>query len=195
MNAQKLLKAFAFIMVLLFTQVSSKCPNIKLQEDFDAERYMGNWYEMVRSNSIRFEKYDCVKAHYSFLGNGKVSVSNSQYDEENDQISGVKGTAVFKGPVAKVKFNRFMPAGDYQVVSTDYNNYAIVYSCTSFLFFNFEFVWILTREKSPTKKQFKAYFDILAERIPNYTLNDFHITKQDGTCKYSEESVEISEQN
>ena len=36
--------------------------------------------------------------------------------------------------------------GDYRVIDVDYDRYAVVYSCTQFLFVKYELGWILTRE-------------------------------------------------
>ena len=36
--------------------------------------------------------------------------------------------------------------GDYEILDTDYDSYAVVYSCSQFLFFKYELGWILTRE-------------------------------------------------
>jgi len=45
-----------------------------------------------------------------------------------------------------VQFKWFTPKGDYRVVSTDYENYSIVYSCSKlFGFYKVEFAWILGR--------------------------------------------------
>ena len=36
--------------------------------------------------------------------------------------------------------------GDYRVIDVDYDRYAVVYSCTQYLFVKFELGWILTRD-------------------------------------------------
>uniref|UniRef100_A0A8C3RNJ4 Apolipoprotein D n=1 Tax=Chelydra serpentina TaxID=8475 RepID=A0A8C3RNJ4_CHESE len=45
-----------------------------------------------------------------------------------------------------VSFYWFMPSGPYWVLSTDYENYTLVYSCTTFIWlFHVEYAWILSR--------------------------------------------------
>ena len=47
----------------------------------------------------------------------------------------------------KVLFNALMPWGDYRVLSTDYTNYTIVYSCVPYLAgaYCFQLMWVLSR--------------------------------------------------
>jgi lipocalin len=45
---------------------SGKCDTPKLQENFDAVKYMGVWYEQYRDSNTAFEpNADCVKAEYT----------------------------------------------------------------------------------------------------------------------------------
>ena len=41
-----------------------------------------------------------------------------------------------------------MPRGDYKVIETDYDNYSLVYSCSSILWglYTTEYGWLLTRD-------------------------------------------------
>ena len=44
--------------------VLGDCPNVKLQENFNVNSYMGLWYEFERSSNIPFEKGICINAFY-----------------------------------------------------------------------------------------------------------------------------------
>ena len=80
--------------------------------------------------------------------NGDISVYNKEW--KNGSWNEAKGTAKCEADNSGqcwVKFNRFMPGGDYRVVSTDYTSYSIVYSCTEVLgWVAQENCWILARE-------------------------------------------------
>lgn len=44
--------------------------------------------------------------------------------------------------------NRYLPgAGYYQVLSTDYSRYALLYSCSNFHLFHTDLIWVWARAK------------------------------------------------
>ena len=45
----------------------------------------------------------------------------------------------------EAKFSVFIPAGDYKLFDTDYDNYAIVYSCINLVFKKYHLLWIMSR--------------------------------------------------
>ena len=60
----------------------------------------------------------------------RVSVYNWGLNEKG-KVDAVKGHADFKnGAKGKVHFIPLFPGGDYEVIDTDYTNYAIVSSCS-----------------------------------------------------------------
>ena len=48
----------------------------------------------------------------------------------------------------QVAFSSLMPWANYDILETDYNNYAVVHSCQQYVFglYKSEFSWILSRE-------------------------------------------------
>lgn len=54
--------------------------------------------------------------------------------------------------------------GNYNVLYTDYENLAVVYSCTSFLgFLNAKSVWILSRQRLPTTDLIEKAYEVLKD--------------------------------
>ncbi|XP_066478651.1 apolipoprotein D isoform X2 [Tiliqua scincoides] len=125
-----------------------KCPDPPVQEGFDVTKYVGKWYEIEKLPS-NFEKGDCIQANYSLKEDGKVKVLNKELllDGTVNQIEGEAFPADRNEPAKlQVKFNWFMPAAPYWVISTDYENYSLVYSCTAFLgLFHVDYAWIMAR--------------------------------------------------
>ena len=122
--------------------------------DFDAKRYMGDWYELARIDH-RFEKgLTKVSANYSLNADGTVKVINRGYNAAKDEWRQVEGTARFlKGPsVAALKVSFFGPFyGGYNVVNLDENyQTALVVGESS------DYFWLLSRKKKIPQDQLKS---------------------------------------
>nr|XP_012304394.1 apolipoprotein D [Aotus nancymaae] len=125
-----------------------KCPTPPVQENFDVNKYLGRWYEIEKIPTT-FEKGRCIQANYSLMENGNIKVLNRElrYDGTVNQIEG-EATQVNLTEPAKlgVKFFWLMPSAPYWVLATDYENYALVYSCTNLIqLFHVDYAWILGR--------------------------------------------------
>ena len=106
---------------------------------------------------------------------------NSQFYK--DKIDDVKGTASCKGSKCLVGFFLFR-TGDYRVLDTDYENYSVVYSCTPYLFFKDENVWILTRARTPDASIMTTAQNIVKTKLPKYSFDNFKKTQQGSMCQY-----------
>ena len=155
------------------------CDKPALETNFDINRYLGPWHEYVRDKSILFEYGECVQAKYSMKSNGRIELLNSQYYK--GRIYEVKDSAKCKGAQCKVGF---FPTGDYRVLDTDYETFAVVYSCDPYIFFKDENVWILTRARTPDASVITTAENIIKAKLPKYTFDNFKKTQHGGTCKY-----------
>ncbi|WP_136248287.1 lipocalin family protein [Halomonas borealis] len=52
----------------------------RVVDDFDAERYLGRWYEVARLDHSFEEGLDCVTADYSQRDDGRIRVTNRGID-------------------------------------------------------------------------------------------------------------------
>ncbi|KAK2822621.1 hypothetical protein Q5P01_022686 [Channa striata] len=139
-----------------------RCPVPAVQEKFDASQYLGTWYEIQKLPNS-FQLGECSTATYSLRSPEVVDVLNSEL-LANGKVSSIRGTAVAKDPAEPAKllvsFFETSPPSPYWVLSTDYTNYSLVYSCTNLGSRHMEFAWILSRQ--PT--------------LPEETVEELHST-------------------
>lgn len=113
-------------------------------QNFEAERYLGKWYEIARFD-YRFEKnMNQVTATYSKNQDGTIKVENRGYDYVKKEWKQSTGEAKFVNAEseARLKVSFFKPfwAG-YNVIDLDSDyKYALVAGK------NTDYLWILSRE-------------------------------------------------
>ncbi|KAL0851486.1 hypothetical protein ABMA28_007281 [Loxostege sticticalis] len=135
--------------------MSGRCANVSVVQDFDAEKYLGRWYEAEKYFFIFELGGKCITADYEDKGNGRISVKNGQINtlKHNSPMSvELEGTLVDPSQGRLDVSFPLAPKGfeaNYLIVDTDYTSYALVYSCRYFGIFNLSFAWILTREQNP----------------------------------------------
>lgn len=112
-------------------------------QNFDAQRYLGKWYEIARLDN-RFERgLERVSAEYSLRPDGQIRVINRGFNTTTQQWSQIEGRAKFVSSpnIGQLKVSFFGPfyAG-YNIVELDPNyQYALVVGN------NFKYLWILSR--------------------------------------------------
>ncbi|XP_045859881.1 apolipoprotein D [Meles meles] len=155
-----------------------KCPTPPVQENFDVNKYLGRWYE-IEKIPVTFEKGSCIQANYSLMENGNIKVINQELRSDGtvNQIEGEATQGNLTEPAKLgVKFFWLMPSAPYWVLATDYENYALVYSCTTIVWlFHMDHVWILGRNPYLPPETVTYLKDILASNdidIEKMTITD-----------------------
>lgn len=112
---------------------------------FDAERYLGTWYEIARLDH-RFERgLTNVRADYSWREDGAIRVLNRGYNPDTGEWEIAEGKAKFRESpeVGSLKVSFFGPFyGGYHIVELgpDYQHALIAGQSRNYL-------WILARER------------------------------------------------
>lgn len=83
MNRAAILIAAALLIGSVSCRYSTgQCATIPLQENFDASKYTGVWYQVAKDVSSPFENGYCEQARYSINQDGSLKVFNTQFDNE-----------------------------------------------------------------------------------------------------------------
>ena len=159
-----------------------ECQNPSLQPDFTLDNYLGLWYMYYADPQTPFqENGNCGTAHYSPLDDTYINVFNAQI------INGAKvaaaGRAYCEGSQCYVSFFADF-FGDYRVVSTDFETYSIVYSCSRGGDNHRELLWILSRYRVLPIEDLEKIRKIIEVELPNWEWWMLTPAKHDYRCDY-----------
>ncbi|XP_031600902.2 apolipoprotein D-like [Oreochromis aureus] len=180
-----------YLLLLLVPAISAQtfhwgaCPTPNVQSNFTLQPYMGKWYEIEKLPDI-FGRGQCIREENTMMEDGTVQVLYSQvWDPQNHQGKRwyLEGTAKVIDPQEPAKlgvnFMSFLPNTPYWVLSTDYTDYSIVYSCKDvFGIFYFDFAWILARSPSLPPQ----IVDQAKQMLINEGIDISNMTPTDQSC-------------
>ena len=115
-------------------------------KDFNAEKYLGKWYEIARYDFAFEKNMDNTMAEYTLNDDGSIKVVNSGYNYKKEKWTKAEGKAKFRDSkdVGALKVSFFGPFyAPYNVIALegDYQ-YSLVAGK------NLDYLWILSREKT-----------------------------------------------
>ena len=129
---------------------------------FDAERYMGKWYEVARLDH-RFERgMSNVTAEYALQDDGGVSVVNRGYLAEEGEWKEAVGKAYFveQPDTAYLKVSFFGPFyGSYVVFDLDKADYQYAFVSGP----DNSYLWLLSREPTVEEAVMTRFLQQAAE--------------------------------
>ncbi|KAK3085413.1 hypothetical protein FSP39_002937 [Pinctada imbricata] len=156
------------------------CPTVTTQKNFNLTRYLGTWYEVYKFKANFENNEKCIQANYQLKPDGHIRVNNTGVSITDSTPSTAIGDIYIPdmtdGSKLKVKFASAAPYGNYWVLSTDYENYTLIYSCTSILgISHFEFGWILARQRTLPDATINKLFAI----TQGFKIDTSHFMKTD----------------
>lgn len=95
---------------------------LSVVSNFDASRYTGQWYEIVRLDHSFERGLSRVTASYSANPDGSIKVINRGYNAEKGKWQEAEGLAKFTGPrdMGALKVSFFGPFyGSYNIIELD----------------------------------------------------------------------------
>lgn len=144
--------------LLLLTACTGKPEGIEPVADFQAEKYLGRWYEIARLDH-RFERgLENITANYSLREDGGIRVKNRGFHKQDGEWKEAEARAYFVGQpdVAHLKVSFFGPFYSSYIVfalDDDYQHALVTSSKKKYL-------WILSRGAEMDK----ATLDALLEK-------------------------------
>lgn len=117
---------------------------VTVVQDFELDRYLGQWYEIARLDHSFERGLSHVTAEYAKRPDGRIDVLNRGYDPANDRWQDARGIARLAGnpAIGSLKVSFFGPFwADYHIIALDKDayQYAMVTSSTR------DYLWILAR--------------------------------------------------
>ena len=137
-------KKILMVLALLITGCVGLPENVKPVEHFNADKYLGKWYEIARLDHSFERGLSKVSASYSMREDGGIRVINRGYDAQKQKWNEAEGKAYFVNSADQgyLKVSFFGPFyGSYIVFELDHDNYE--YSLVSGP--DKSYLWILSR--------------------------------------------------
>ena len=136
------------------------CPVVKVKQDFNVEKYIGSWYQLAINKRANEQQRmgDCVVAEYSKTEDPRtIAVDNSLQikmdpsSEYSDRFH-ITGEARIRENDHDGMLEVLLPGmadwQPYNVLDTDYENFAVVYSCIYDQgWYKYQSAWLITREQ------------------------------------------------
>lgn len=137
------------LLTLTLTSCMGVPDNVKTIESFDANQYLGTWYEIARLDHSFERNLDKVTATYSLRDDGGIKVINRGFNAKTNQWKEAEGKAYFVEPAnadgshtGKLKVSFFGPFyGAYNIITLDKPYYNYVMLCGP----DKSYFWILSR--------------------------------------------------
>ena len=115
-------------------------------QDFDQEKYLGNWYEIARMDFVFQKNLSNTTAEYSLNEDGTIKVVNRGFNYIKNEYVAATGKVKFAGDSneGKLKVSFFGPFySGYNIIALDSDyKYALVAGKS------LKYLWLLSREKT-----------------------------------------------
>jgi len=174
------------------------CPTTEYISDFEADRYSGKWFEVVRDRTNPYTiSTDCVTKEFGAFNTEEKSMDlyfRGYYFVKLDYM-GVNGTLYQCDEGSSESFTCMatMGGGSHRspimIWNTDYENFDISYSCKNILDgkMKFETFSVASRTPEISEESLEKVKAIVKENIPQYDLDHskgLYWTKQNNWCTY-----------
>lgn len=167
------MRAFALGLLLLLGGCLGTPPGVEPVANFDAQRYLGTWYEIARLDHAFERGLDGVTATYSLNDDGSIRVLNRGYRAETSEWAEAEGVARFvdDDSTGHLKVSFFGPFYSSYVVFELGRNYDYAFVSG----FNNNYLWLLARAPevgTELKERFRRRADELGFAVDELLFVD-----------------------
>ncbi|KAL6434291.1 hypothetical protein ACFW04_006017 [Cataglyphis niger] len=169
------------------------CPEYIPMANFDMQRFLGVWYESERYFQLTEVVSRCVMTNYTKGLDGRYHVSN----EVTNRFTGVK--RILEGEIKpaaskaeegklQVKYTTIplTPETKYSVLETDYDSYAVLWSCQGIGPVHAQSAWVMTRDRIPPGEVLQKAYGVLDK----YKISKTFFVKTDqADCAYLDSRI------
>ncbi|KAK7574381.1 hypothetical protein V9T40_011572 [Parthenolecanium corni] len=161
-----------------------RCPQHVPAVELDLEKFQGLWYEVERTFYVFELLAVCPRFNFTLLDDGSLEVQffmkNRVYQDTNVYTGEVvperKNPSVWDvRPKTSLPsmISRILPgSGKYYVLDTDYDNFAILWSCSNMGLMHSDLIWILGRDK----KISPLHRSLIYSTLDSFKIDDGRLT-------------------
>ncbi|XP_050082053.1 lopap-like [Anopheles aquasalis] len=144
------------------------CPDYSPILRFNRSRFLGTWYEIERYFTVTEVATKCVSVTYEQRADGKIYVRNA-YTNRFNGVERIISGVMDKGGKAKdgryqIEYSSFPYNynASVMVLDTDYDSFAVLYSCSSFGPVGHAVsAWLMARERLPAGPVLQRAYGVL----------------------------------
>lgn len=187
----------SLVFALAATSVSARlgfgsCPKIQLQQNFDADRHAGKWYEAKRDKLFAWEMgQECGTQNYRKNASGNYDLYFRAYFWMMAfQYMGVGGELKRCGTSSDWTCQATMGKESEKeypidILATDYDNWSVMYACMDMGAMHAKWIGISDRNGAITPDQLAAAEASIAAQLPDFDLSDWSMwNTSQKDCKY-----------
>ncbi|CAK1582206.1 unnamed protein product [Parnassius mnemosyne] len=143
----------------VFSTGMGRCPIFPQIPNFDIKKMTGKWYEVERSFYLMEMSASCTELDVDLNERGYLLITINTTNRWTGSPSTTYGVGIVSHTGAssfRYRLNNRMPyvigrllpgAGQYNILATDYDQFALIWSCTSVSIAHSDRMWVLGRRR------------------------------------------------